>query len=496
MNIKWKLCALVAALAGVSPLRAAAPCLPSWDSIDSRPVPAWFGDAKFGIFIHWGVYSVPAWSPKGTYSEWYQYWMQTKYVSGNGKFSGTEVYDYHVKTYGKDFTYYQFADEFKADLFRPDDWAGLFARAGAKYVVLTTKHHDGFCLWPSKEADDRGFAWNSMERGPHRDLVGELASAVRRKGLKMGCYYSLLEWFHPWYQNDKPRFVREHFRPQFNDLIQRYHPDLLWGDGDWDLEAETWGTPEIIAKLYNEAPNRDTVVINDRWGKGVMKNHGGYLTTEFASSSGFKRPWEECRGMGFSFGYNRIEDAEDYTEPRALVLMLVDIVAHGGNLLLDIGPDGRGRIPVIMQEHLLQMGQWLSANGEAIYGARAAREPVQWSEGNRDFKPPAQHYVPGSFILKQTVDPDAGYAVKQLFFTRKEENLYPISPLWPGKEIVVKGLHGRPKTTVTLLDTGERLRWKQRGKDFVIQLPEFRPEKHPAEHQYAYAFRISPVDAP
>ena len=154
----------------------------------------------------------------------------------------------------------------------------------------------------------------------------------------------------------------------------------------------------------------------------------------------------------------------------------------------------RGRIPVIMQEHLIQMGKWLSANREAIYGTRAGREPVQWSEGNRDFKPPAGRYVGGGFILKQTVDPDPGYAVKELFFTRKEGTLYAISPRWPGKEIVIKGLRGQHKTTVTLLGTGEGLKWKQRGKDFGIQLPEFRPEKYPTEQQYAYAFRISPVE--
>lgn len=145
---------------------------PDWSSIDSRPVPAWFEDAKLGIFIHWGLYSVPAWSPKGTYSEWYKYWLDNKKLFGNGDFTGTEIYDYHVKTYGKDFTYADFAPMFKAQDYNADEWAELFEKAGAKYAVLTTKHHDGFALWPNKEASrDYGRPWNSMEIGAKRDLV-------------------------------------------------------------------------------------------------------------------------------------------------------------------------------------------------------------------------------------------------------------------------------------------------------------------------------------
>jgi len=166
---------------------------PTWESLDSRPIPEWFQDAKFGIFIHWGPYSVPAWSPKGTYTEWYQYWLQGKSLFGNGNFKGDEVAVHHEKTYGKDFTYYDFGEEFKADLFNPDEWAQLIENSGAKYTVLTTKHHDGFTLWPSKEANDRGFAWNSVDIGPKHDLVGELTTAVNKTNVKMGLYYSLYE---------------------------------------------------------------------------------------------------------------------------------------------------------------------------------------------------------------------------------------------------------------------------------------------------------------
>jgi len=146
---------------------------PTWESLDTRPTPAWFKNAKFGIFIHWGIYSVPMWSPKGTYEEWYKYWLDNKKLMGNGEFTGTEIYDYHTKMYGEDFNYADFAAKFKAHDYDANAWAKLFEKSGAKYVVLTTKHHDGYALWPSMEASrDYGRPWNSMEIGPKRDLYG------------------------------------------------------------------------------------------------------------------------------------------------------------------------------------------------------------------------------------------------------------------------------------------------------------------------------------
>lgn len=452
---------------------------PTWESIDARPVPAWFGEAKFGIFIHWGPYSVPAWSPKGTYSEWYQYWLQKKTLFGNGKFTGTEVYDYHVNKFGKDFTYYRFGEMFKAELYDPEAWADLFVKSGAKYIVATSKHHDGYCMWPSKEANDRGFPWNSMDIGPHLDLVGELEQAVRKTDVKFGLYYSLYEWFHPLWVYDKEKFVSEHFYPQFKDLIERYKPDIIWPDGEWEMTAEDWKTPELLAWLFNESSVGKTIVINDRWGKGTRQKHGGYYTTEYESSTDFNKPWEECRGMGFSFGYNREEDIEDYNSHQTLILMLVDIVSHGGNLLLDIGPDAHGKIPVIMQERLLQMGKWLETNGEAIYGTKKWERSVQWSEGDRDYKP-KQHYLGGDFILKQTVDPEPGYAVKELFFTQKDGNLFAISPKWPGEKLVIMKFQVKKDTKISLLGREGSLKWKNEGKDLVIQMPPALPVESPA----------------
>jgi len=225
--------------------------MPTWESLDSRPCPQWFDEAKFGIFIHWGVYSVPAWAPKGQYAEWYWHAMSDK--------TGP-AWQFHVRTYGEHFKYQDFASAFKAELFDPAQWADLFARSGARYVVLTSKHHDGFCLWPSAQS----WNWNSVDVGPHRDLLGDLTAPVRARGLKMGIYYSLYEWYHPLYQSDVARYVDEHMLPQLKDVAERYRPSLLFADGEWEHPSEVWRSAEFLAWLFNESPVRDEVVVDER----------------------------------------------------------------------------------------------------------------------------------------------------------------------------------------------------------------------------------------
>ena len=330
---------------------------PTWESLDKREVPAWYRDAKFGIFIHWGVYSVPAWTPKGNYSEWYQYWLNKKEFNG-------AVVDYHKKKFGDNTTYYQLAPQFKAELYNPDEWAKLIEQSGAKYVVLTSKHHDGFALWPSKQASQTwGFPWNAAEVGPHRDLLGDLFTAIRKTSVHAGMYYSLYEWFNPLWLNDKPRYVSEHMWPQMKDLINTYKPDVFWTDGEWEAPAELWKSQEFLAWLYNESPVKDRIVVNDRWGSGIRFHHAGFYTPEYQPDLDFEdHYWEENRGMGYSYGYNRDEDSWDYNTPQSLIISLVDKVSRGGNFLLDIGPDASGKIPPIMEERLLQMGSWMKIN--------------------------------------------------------------------------------------------------------------------------------------
>jgi alpha-L-fucosidase len=356
------------------------PYQPNWVSLDSRPVPAWWQDAKFGIFVHWGVYSVPAWGVTsreikkattdkdidiyGKYAEWY--WRRLAD-------STDKVHQYfrqhHDSIYGENVRYQDFAASFSARYFRAEEWSELFAASGAKYVVLTSKHHEGFALWPSAQS----WNWNSVDIGPHRDLVGELTRAVKKSGMHMGFYYSLYEWYNPQYLHNLPGYVDGHMLPQMKDLVMRYKPDILWGDGEWEHTSQEWKTPSFMAWLFNDSPVKESIVINDRWGSDVRNRHGGFFTTEYeierlASTS--SRPWEECRGIGGSFGYNAAERAEDYLTAEALIALLVKKVSAGGNLLLNVGPTADGRIPVIMEDRLREVGNWLAINGECIYGSR------------------------------------------------------------------------------------------------------------------------------
>lgn len=453
-----------------------------WSSLDQRPTPPWFQDAKFGIFIHWGVYSVPSFAPvkqpkQTPYAEWY--W--------NSLFSGkSATVAFHAANYGKDFAYQDFAPMFRAELFDPDSWADVFRRSGAKYVVLTSKHHEGFAMWPSEEANrDWGRPWNARDIGPKRDLLGDLTDAVRRKGLKAGIYYSLYEWKNPLWLNDRPRYVTSHMHPQFKDVVTRYKPSIIFSDGEWDLTSAEWKSPELLAWLFNESPVRDEVVVDDRWGKDTRHKHGGYFTTEYtAGMENIAHPWEESRGMGSSYGYNRMEGVDDYRTGRELVLMLVDLVSRGGNLLLDIGPTADGRIPVIMQDRLAHMGRWLAVNGEAIYGTRPWRKTRQWSEGQVPEMKTNQEYMSRYEVYDLVERKSPSQAVIEAFFTRNDGNLYAILPGWPGKEFVIHDVASAGG--VTMLGTSAPLRWQREGNGIRITMPDFPPQASDA-----YTLRVT-----
>ncbi len=395
---------------------------PDWSSLDKRPVPQWWKDVKFGIFIHWGVYSVPGWSSKGQYAEWYQQGLN----SGD-----TPRINYQKKKFG-DRTYYQLADDFKAELYNPDEWARVIEASGAKYVVLTSKHHDGWANWPSAQtAQAWSMPWNAGVAGPHRDLLGDLFTALRKTTVHPGMYYSLYEWFNPIYKADRKKYVDTYMWPQMKDLVNTYQPEVFWTDGEWDGPDTLWKSPQFLAWLYNESPVKDKVVTYDRWGAGIRFHHGGVYTPEYEPNADFEdHAWEESRGMGMSYGYNREEDAWDYNSSQSLVLQLVDKVSRGGNFLLDIGPDEHGKIPPIMQERLLQMGDWMKINNEAIYNTVRWRQASQWGPGRQDFRPTKG----GDLLLKLTVDPDPGFAVKECFFTYNaaHNDLYAILPRWTG----------------------------------------------------------------
>jgi alpha-L-fucosidase len=422
--------------------------------LNTRPCPQWWKDAKFGIFVHWGAYSVPAFAPYdkdsfgGCYAEHYGNPARWKKYPQFAEFHNR---NHHGKSYC------DFAAEFTAENFNAASWAELFRRAGARYVVLTSKHHEGFALWPSAYSP----YFNSSMMGPKRDLCGELTEAVRAAGLSMGFYYSLLEWRHPLYnKNDISQFVEKVNLPQLKELVTRYRPEIVWTDGEWDYPWPVWRGPEFLAWLYNESPVKDVVVANDRWGAKFRGKCGDHYTTEYDDfaygAEGVQHPWEECRGIGLSFGYNRFETTEHYLSNEACIETLCDKVSRGGNLLLNIGPTADGLIPVIMQERLLAVGKWLSVNGEAIYGSEA------WEKRPRTMKK------------------------DRVYFTKKGGNVY-VMVFGSGEKAVVPDA-GNVKS-VSLLGSDRDIAWRKNGGNIEIEMPLFRQGAAPCEH--ALVFRLT-----
>jgi alpha-L-fucosidase len=460
---------------------------PDWDSLDKRPTPEWFQDSKFGIFIHWGVYSVPAYAPVGKYSEWY--WNSLA-KGPKEKGEPNPTYDFHKRVYGENFPYADFAPMFRAEMYDPAHWAEVFQKSGAKYVVLTSKHHDGFALWPSEHANRTwNRPWNAAVAGPKRDVLGDLTKEVRERGVRMGFYYSLYEWYNPLWQADRKKFVVEHMHPQFKDLVTRYKPSLIFSDGEWDMTSQEWKSPELLAWLFNDSDVKNEVVVNDRWGKDSRHKHGGYWTTEYtAGLDTGGHPWEESRGMGFSYGYNRAERLKDYRTDRELILMLVDLVSRGGNLLLDIGPTGDGRIPVVMEERLMQIGQWLAINGDAIYGTRPWKLTRQWSAGEQPKLETGEYmtrYEVSEFVERKK----PGQAIIEAFFTSKADSLYAIVPGAPAGKFVLKNVGAKPGMTVELLGHGP-LEWKK-TEGLEVSIPRVQA---PVASQPAHVLRFKGVE--
>ncbi len=455
---------------------------PNWESLDARKTPEWFSDAKFGIFIHWGVYSVPAWGTPDWYSEWY--WRKT--FKNDGSLEDNEWGAFHRTNYGPEKLYPDFAPEFRAELYKPDEWAEIFVRSGAKYIVPTSKHHDGYCMWPSEHANITwGRPWNSVDIGPNRDLLGELVEAVRKRGVRMGFYYSLYEWFNPLYLIAPKRYVDEHMLPQFKDVVTRYEPDIIFADGEWDMPSQDWKSPEFLAWLYNESAVREHVVVNDRWGKETRHKHGGYYTTEYgAGLPDTSHPWEETQGIGHSFGYNRNEPYDSYKSSRELILMLIDLVSRGGNFLLDIGPTEDGRIPLLMQQRLFDMGDWLKVNGEAIYGTRPWQRDSQWTEGERPEQKYAHYQAEYDILATTGFEPRDGKAVKEVFFTSKPDAVYAILTGWPGDNVILNNFADVPVRSVSLLGVAGELPQRLESDALHVDLSGIRPGMLPCRHAY------------
>lgn len=431
---------------------------PDWESLDKREIPEWWTDAKFGIFIHWGLYSVPAYAPvdevEGVYEKYAEHYYN-RILNGNKLFT-----DFHNKYYGENFSYSDFAPMFKAEYFDPDEWAELFKNAGAKYVVLTSKHHDGFCLWPSIYSP----YWNSVHMGPNIDIIDTLSHSVRDAGLRFGLYYSLLEWNNPLYKESTiTEWVDDYMIPQMKELVNKYKPEIIFSDGEWDYDSKTLKSEEFLAWLYNSSPVKNSVVVNDRWGIETRSKHGDYYTTEYdlvhnqlGIGDKADHPWEESRGIGTSYGYNKFERSEHYLTSKQLIDILIDKVSNGGNFLLNVGPDANGLIPIVMQERLLEIGKWLKINGESIYSSRP------WFRKNNLNK-------------------------ENFAFTQSDGNLYIILKEWQKDPIVIDNIESSGK--VELLGHDGEIQTTHKNEQIIITPPNLTTEEMPCQH--AWVFKVN-----
>ena len=420
---------------------------PSEASLSGHQAPYWFQGAKFGIFIHWGVYAVPAWAPVGKqYAEWYWDQMQDP---------NSPTHAYHRAAYGEDFAYDDFIPRFTAEKFDPRAWVELFRDAGAQYHVLTSKHHEGFALWDTKVSDR-----NAVKLGPKRDLVKELFEASRRYApeLHRGLYFSMPEWFNPdnpW-MGHAPRnpytlepvpytgytagkdYVKDYQAPQLLELIHGYDPELIWCDIGGVNDSL-----HVLAEYFNHAKNRARpidVTVNNRSG---ISFHD-FTTPEYTTyENTVVAKWESSRGLDpFSYGYNSATPDDSYMTAEEVVHSLVDIVSKNGNFLLDIGPRADGTIPQVMQTRLRETGAWLKVNGEAIYDTTYWSRMAQLGDD-----------------LRFTVRPDQAFYIHSL--TR------------PGAKLTVEApvpIRGGDK--VTMLGHDRPLTWTVSKGALVIDVPE------------------------
>ncbi len=464
---------------------------PTLLSINGHKTPEWFEDAKFGMFIDYGLYSVAGYAPPAAaamYPDWYLFNM----------YHDSLTKAYHQKTWGKDFRRDDFIPLFTAENFDPAGLIRLASLAGMKYVIPFCKHHDGFCLWPSSYTRR-----NALSMGPKKDLIRPMAEACKKEGLKFGFYFSVEEWEYPllvngvkmirrWGIPDRPMhdtipfvekemagmitgkipvrdFVGDYLVPQAREFMDRYDPDLLWFDGEWGTDLDTLRTAEMVSYFYNKAEGRKEVAVNDRLGAAMRGNGGDFYTREYGvgahgdDHSKMAHKWEENRGISQSFGFNWQDSDKNIITTAQFIDMFVRIVSENGNLLLIVNLDGKGRMPDYIRTRLEDIGRWLGVNGEAIYGSRPW---VLASQG------------------------------EHLRFTQSKDHkfLYAIHTGWPSRELSIDELCLDKSARIQMLGSSQELTWrndKQSGQDYgrvVIDIPESL--KGQIKGEYAYTLKI------
>jgi alpha-L-fucosidase len=487
---------------------------PTWNSLGRHAIPEWFKDAKFGIYTHWGGYSVPAKGPNGS---WYPHNMYKK---------GTEQYEYHVANYGdpSEFGYKDIIGLFKAEKFDADEWAELFKKSGARFAGPVAEHHDGFSMWNSKLT-----TWDAFDKGPKRDVVGELEKAIKKRGMKyITTFHHATHWAYyahwikefdcsnpeysdlygpmhdqdadwpEWYNisPDDLAFMQEKPSKEFLDLwfnklkevIDKHSPDLIWFDGSLDRmhemyekrffaycfnEAEKEGKEvEVLFKGWDVPPN---VAINDlELGREQDITRHIWITDTSVDDMG---AWSYANEAG-------------YKSVNTLVDNLVDRVSKNGLLLLNVGPKADGTIPEVAKERLLGIGKWLEVNGEAIYGTRAW---MIYGEGPSDFE------EEGGAYTEFDDEDNSPYTGEDIRFTVKDNTLYAIFLDWPGDEAEIYSLRRFEEELsihweesdikkISMLGVQGDLDWAITEDALVIKSPKVRPCEH------AYVFKIEKTD--
>jgi alpha-L-fucosidase len=478
--------------------------LPTMESVKKHKVPEWFHDAKLGIFIHWGLFSVPAFAPTGKGENlkilakegWVAYYAHNPYAEwyiNTMKLPGSPTQKYHTNTYGGNFSYEDFVPMFNEAIkkWNPEEWADLFKKVGAKYMVLVTKHMDGFLLWPSKYPHPKKENFLAS-----RDIVGELTKAVKERGLKMGLYYcSGIDLTF----NDAPiqdivdeitntpntKEYIDLITSHWHELIDLYKPSIIWNDVGYPQNANP---AELFAYFYNKISEG---VINDRWlqvskflwkfantkiGRKIVcwyvkrlfltkamvtpnPPHCDFSTPEYSSYSDIvEKKWEANRGLGTSFGYNKAEKPEEYLTVEELVRFFIDIISKNGNLLLNLGPEPDGTIPKVQKNRVLGLGKWLEINGQAIYGTR----PWVRAEG-------------------KTAE---GIGVR---FTQKADKLFVFLLDTPkNSTITINSLIVAKDAKIKWLGYEESISWVQKGQNLMIEFPKTLSESP------AYTLSIMP----
>lgn len=459
---------------------------PNWPSLQKYQIPDWFRDAKFGIFIHWGVYSVPAFG-----SEWYPRLMYMQ---------GTPEFKHHLETYGPQnkFGYKEFIPQFHAEKFDPHAWAELFRESGAKYVIPVAEHHDGFPMYDSDLTD-----WCAAKMGPHRDLIGDLSKAIRQEGLHLGLsshraehyfffnggrsfdsdvqdprYASLYGPAHvgvhdpDWVGHPDQAYV-EDWLARTTEIVQKYHPDLLYFD--WWIGRQEFepSLRQFLAFYYNQAAQTGFTPVAFYKERAVPEG-AAVLDVERGQLDATRTlAWQTDTSISDkSWGYIR---NDTYKSAESLVWQLVDIVSKNGNFLLNIGPRSDGTIPEQAQTTLRQIGAWLHTNGDAIYGTRPWR-----ISGEGPTK------VVGGAFHDTATQP---FTPQDIRFTTKGNVLYAIALGWPTHgHLLLHSLspaNGFTVTKVALLGSDATIKWSQQADGLHLEVPSLAPG------QYAYTFQLT-----